>query len=94
MNNKIQNILISRGCPSHQAETIAHKIENLSAQLKPAMEEWLNNEAKPKMEVDGISTDYLTAHFNGMQYPAALLLLDWVIKDPQTAKKAIEKGIR
>lgn len=90
----IKDILLSRGCPVNQIETISHKIANLSAQLKPAITTWLENESIPVVEIDGYSTDDLMSRFKGMQYPAAILLLDWLLKDPQTAKEAINRGIR
>lgn len=92
--DSIKEILLSRGCPANQVETIARKIDNLSDGLKPAMNEWLENESMPLAEVEGYTTASLMKQFNGMQYPAALFLLDWLLKDPQTAKQAIEKGIR
>lgn len=92
--NNIKDILLSRGCPANQVETIAQKIENLSDRLKPAMNQWLENASMPLAEVDGYTTAALMERFKGMQYPAALFLLDWLIKDPQTATKAINKGIR
>lgn len=90
----IREILLSRGCPANQVDTIAHKIENLSSQLKPAMNEWVKNESMPVVGVDGYSTASLMEKFKDMQYPAAILLLDWLLKDPETAKQAINKGIR
>lgn len=90
----IKGILLSRGCPAQQVDTIARKIETLSDQLKPAMNKWLENESMPVVEVDGYTTTCLMERFKGMQYPAALLLLDWLLKDPETAKQAINKGIR
>lgn len=90
----VNNILLSRGCPVNQVEAVVKKIENLSDRLKPAMDEWLKNESMPLAEVDGYSTSSLMERFTGMQYPAALFLLDWLIKDPETAQKTINKGIR
>lgn len=90
----IKDILLSRGCPPNQVETIARKIESLSPQLIPAINEWLEDESKPLVEIDGYSTDSLMFRFKGMQYPAAILLLDWLLKDPKTAKQAISKGIK
>ena len=92
--NTIQEILLQRGCPAHQEDDIALKIERLSEQLRPAMQQWLDTESPPTVEVDGITTDSLMARFAGMHYPAAVLLLDWLIKDPKTARKAIAKGLR
>lgn len=90
----IKEILLSRGCPAQQVDTIATKIDNLSVQLKPAISEWLENESMPIVEVGDYTTASLMEKFKGMQYPATILLLDWLIKDPQTAKKAINNGIR
>lgn len=90
----IREILLSRGCPAQQINTIAQKIENLSPRLKPAMNKWLESKSMPVVEVEGYSTASLMEKFKGMQYPAALLLLSWLLEDPETAKQAINKGIR
>lgn len=90
----IKEILLSRGCPANQVDTITAKIEKLSSQLKPAINEWLEHELMPVVDVDGYTTASLMEKFKGLQYPAAILLLDWLLKDPETAKQAINKGIK
>lgn len=90
----IKEILLSRGCPAQQVDTITAKIEKLSPQLKPSMYEWLEHELMPVVDVDGYTTAAIMEKFKGMQYPAAILLLDWFLKDPETAKQAINKGMR
>lgn len=90
----IKEILLSRGCPAKQVDTIVQKIGKLSSQLMPAMNEWLEHESMPVVDVDGYTTASLMEKFKGMQYPAAILLLDWLLKDPETANQAINKGIK
>ena len=43
--------------------------------------------------VEGFSILEFMSLYN-MAYPAALLTIDWLIKDPQTATTAIKKGIK
>lgn len=89
----MKDILINRGFTEKQASRLAEELSNIDERLKTALEKWLK---------DGTETDFLAADFSiiglkqqyEMTYPAALLSIDWVLKDPDNAVKCIKKGLR
>ncbi len=87
-------ILIDRGYPENAARQVAEQIAALSGQFKIAVSEWLNSGKETEVASHGYSTRSLMGKFPGMTYPAALLTIDWLERDPAEAAKTIEKGIR
>ena len=66
---------------------------DISEKLTPILEEWLNDENCQKdYSIEGHSIQEFLE--DGMKYPAAVLTMDWLIKDPQVALKSLTKGIR
>lgn len=90
----IENILIERGYPENAATVVSRKLSNLSGQLRDAASSWLDSGSEPVVSSHGYSTKSLMERFPGMKYPAALLTIDWLERDPEKAKSIIEKGIR
>lgn len=90
----IKNILIERGYPENAATVVSQKLSNLSGQLSEAASSWLNSGSEPVVSSQGYSTKSLMERFPGMKYPAALLTIDWLERDPEKAKIAIERGLR
>lgn len=90
----IKNILIERGYPENAAIVVSQKLANLSGQLREAALSWLDSGSEPVVSSHDYSTKSLMERFRGMEYPAALLTVDWLERDPEKAKIAIEKGIR
>ncbi len=90
----IKKILIARGYPEGAASQVAPKLAKLSGNLKEAASAWLETGAEPEVSSNGYSTKSLMKRFSGMTYPAALLTIDWLEREPEKAKKAIEAGIR
>ncbi len=86
--------LVKRGYPIEAAEQTAVNLQKMAPELKEALDIWLTKFTMPIIEVEGYSTDGLMSRFKGMTYPAALLTLDWLIREPIKAKQIIEKGIR
>lgn len=91
---EIVNILIDRGYPENAAGIVADKLSNLSGQLKEAAQSWLKTSKEPVVTSNGYSTKTLMERHPGMTYPAALLTVDWLEREPEKAKTIIEKGIR
>lgn len=89
----IENILIQRGYGKEDAVMVASDLNSVNDCLKDAINKWL---------LDGTETDYKIAEYSildlknrfDMTYPAALLSIDWIIKEPEEAIACIEKGIR
>lgn len=90
----IKKILIERGYPEKAAETTASNIAKLSGEMKAAFQTWLNSSKETDLEAYGYTISGLMNRFKGMAYPAALLTIDWLKREPETAKKAIERGLR
>lgn len=90
----IKKILIERGYPENAAIQVAQKLTALSGNLIDAASAWLETEDEPEVASNGYSTKSLMERFPGMTYPAALLTIDWLEREPDKAKQIIEKGIR
>ena len=90
----IKSILIERGYPEKIAASTAVNLSKLTGRLADALKVWLDETKMPEMESHGYTTTSLMEKFRGMTYPAALLTIDWLERDPELAKQAIEKGIK
>lgn len=91
---EIKKILIERGYPERIAATTAANLSKLTGRFGDALKQWVQKGANTVMESHGYTTTSLMERFKGMTYPAALLTIDWLERDPKMAKQAIEKGIR
>lgn len=89
----MKEILINKGFTPKQAENLSHVLATVDSRLKNALDKWLQ---------DGIETDYSAEGYTimglkqqySMTYPAALLSIDWLLKDPENARVCINKGLR
>ncbi len=90
----IKKVLIDRGYPENTAIQVAQKLTTLSGNLIDAASAWLETEVELEVASNGYSTKSLMKRFPGMTYPAALLTIDWLEREPEKAKSVIEKGIR
>lgn len=84
--------LTEQGYQSKMAEMVARELMNVDNSLSMLVVKWLKDE-HADFESHGYSISGLMKDRN-MTYPAALLTIDWLIKDPIAAKKSLEKGIR
>ena len=76
-----------------QADGVANELSQIDSQLIPLLEKWIQDDTETDYAVEGFSILEFMSLYN-MAYPAALLTIDWLIKDPQTATTAIKKGIK
>ena len=94
MEELIHKTLLERGYDEKAARMVLPDLLGLSEPLKSLLKAWLENEKQ--------HSDYTVAGFSvsemqkerGMNYPAALLTIDWLIKEPENAKKSLTKGLR
>lgn len=94
MENQIKYILIDRGYNERNAKLVAHELTLLSAPLQPLLSQWLDNEQHMEnYEVEGYTITGLMQK-RGMTYPAALLTIDWLLKEPEEAKLSLSRGIK
>ena len=89
----IQDILIERGFPEKQAISVASDLQAIDPALQNGLQSWLADQTETDYLIEGFKLSDLKQKFD-MTYPAALLTMDWLIKDPELAKKSIQRGIR
>lgn len=83
-----------QGCSEKRAEILEKELQNLSEPLKPILQAWLDNGVEDDSTLySGYSLNSLKEAF-GMKFTGAILTLDWLLKDPVAAKKALKEGIR
>ncbi|MBR3454820.1 MAG: hypothetical protein IKH26_05825 [Bacteroidaceae bacterium] len=90
---QIEALLFSNGYTEKQAKTIANELLQIDTSLQPLLEKWMEKGTETDVEAEGFSLVELMKQFK-MTYPAALLTIDWLIKEPEIAVKAVRKGIK
>jgi len=95
MKKEWKDALMGRlGYQSHEADIVIRDLERLSPILRPILERWLTDGTESNSQVfHGHSIDSLRAG-SPMNFIAALLTLDWVVRDPDKATSVIRKGIK
>ena len=79
--------------PERQAILTAQELTELSDSLQPLLSSWIEKDEETDYSVQGFTLMGLKNMFE-MTYPAALLTIDWLIKDPIEAVNAITSGIK
>ena len=88
--NIIRNILINReGYNMARANVLARECLELSVELKPLLDAWLqDSNVKGDYKVDGWGLIDMMQK-RKMHYLAAMLDIDWLIKEPEVAKPVL-----
>lgn len=90
---EIYSNLIDRGFEQELAEHFSKKLSTVQKELEPCLLAWLNDNEEKDYEVDDFSISFFMEVFQ-LSYPAALATIDWLIREPEAAKKAIQQGIQ
>lgn len=90
---KIIAVLVSKGYPEKQAKMTAIDLLQIDASLQALLVQWIENGVETDVEAEGFSLVWLMKQYK-MMYPAALLTIDWLIKEPEIAVNAVRKGVR
>lgn len=90
---QIKDRLIQQGYTSMQVEKIASELQMIDCSLIEGLQLWLSGEEEKDYTIEGIKLSELKQKFK-MTYPAALLTMDWLIKEPERAIKSIGRGIK
>lgn len=91
MRELIKNRL---GCSEKEAEQITNDLQSISSELKEALNRWIDNEEiDDTVVIQEYTIRKLMADYD-MSFTGALLTIDWLLKDPEEAKKALAYGIR
>ena len=93
MKHKIYTALIENGYSEKSANLILEDLIHLSSPLDKYLMEWIDNGNCKDYVSDGFSVlDFQEKR--GMKYPAALLTMDWLIKEPERTKESLKRGLR
>ena len=79
------------GYPPHAAQAVAEKVVALTPIVRPAFEQWWTNGRLPTLAVADYSAERLMRE-HGMNPVAALLTLDWLVREPEKASASLRKG--
>ena len=90
---KIKEVLLERGYTDKQVNAVIYDLMIIDESLKEGFSLWLESEKETDYTIQGIALSELRNKF-GMTYPAALLTMDWLIKEPEKAIESINRGIR
>lgn len=87
----IIKVLMVHNYAQKQATLTAQELMDISECLKPLLVKWMEQNEESDYAAEGFTLLELKQKFD-MTYPAALLTIDWLIKEPILAKKAIATG--
>ncbi len=92
---RIKDIVMERqGSPEKRAEMIEKQLQEISVELRPILQEWLDTgKESDDTEYSGYSLNSLMRDYD-MMFTGAVLTLDWLIREPEAAKRALKEGIR
>ena len=91
---KIRKLLMIRfGYSEQEVCMLSDDLKHLEQALVPLLTKWVTEgSCSDAAEYSGYSIDSLRSQFD-MNFIAALLTLDWIIKDPEQALPALKSGI-
>ncbi|MCL2442383.1 MAG: hypothetical protein FWD13_02835 [Treponema sp.] len=78
-------------CRENQVDGVVEKISALAPHIAAAFEEWYNTGLIKEIEVEGYNIASLRAKKKNMNIIGAYLTLDWLYREPEIAKRALEK---
>lgn len=84
----ITETLLKRGYDEKSANLVAKDLQDLSHPLDKYLQQWIEDEIISDFKVDNYSVVGLMKE-RSMTYPAALLTMDWIIKEPDKALKSL-----
>lgn len=85
---------MERGYNAYSAQLVAEDLSKLSEPLSEHLINWLDDESYSKDFVaNGYSMSWLQSE-RQMNYPAALLTMDWLIREPEKAIESLKRKIK
>jgi hypothetical protein len=93
--NNVTKVLTEReGYTQKRAVLLANECQNISEELLPLFEKWLQDASvKEDFTVQGYSLLNMMQQ-REMHYLAALLDMDWLIKEPEKTKPVIDSFMK
>ena len=90
---RIKGILVEEQYPEFMIESTIDKIEKFTPAVKTVFKEWYSRNEEPDFSVNGFSFCDLVKKW-GMKPVGAFITLDWLLREPESAKNALTKGIK
>lgn len=91
--NVLLDLLKEEGYPAHMFDNTIEKIDKFQPDIAKVFLLWLKEGKTPCISVAGFSFSDLTGQY-GMKPVGAFITLDWLIRDPEKASKALKAGYR
>ena len=92
---QLKDLLMRRiSCSEEVAAGIIEDVGRMDSSLQGVWETWCQcEEVDDHLRVEGYTTADLMEQY-GLEFTGAILTMDWLLKDPKTAKEALAYGIR
>ncbi len=90
---QLKQKLIECGYPERFIDVVSKELLSISDALKPIVENWLTTGEEKDYSCDGYSLLEL-CNTKQLKYPAAVLTMDWIIKEPDVAIQTINRNKR
>ena len=90
---RIKEILVEEKYPEFMIEKTVDKVEAFSPVVAKAFCSWCERKEQINLVVEGFSFNDLISKW-GMNPVGAFITLDWLILEPEKAKKALNRGIK
>lgn len=81
------------GCPQNMIESTLIKVEKFQPEITRSFNDWLKTSNIPDLSIEGYSINDLIDKYK-MNPIGAFITLDWLLREPKQAIKALEKGIK
>lgn len=78
-------------CKESQVDSVVEKIIKLAPDIYDAFESWFNTGVVKEIEVEGYTVDSLLRKKKSMNIVGAYLTLDWLRREPEKAKFALNR---
>jgi hypothetical protein len=91
--NILLTLLKEENYPAHMLDKTIEKLEKLQPEILSAFTQWLSDGKTPSISIENFSFQDLTMKF-GMTPVGAFITLDWLVREPEKAKRSLERGIR
>lgn len=91
---EIQEILMQRGYSECEAKLVSNDLYDMKSQLIIHRDNWLDDKTYNADYVVGEYSINRLCNESDMNYPAALLTLDWLIKESEAALESLNRGIK
>jgi hypothetical protein len=88
--NLLERITTEFDYPLPRAESATKKLLDLQPQLKSEFEQWWHTGQLPTIEIEGYTVQRLMTE-REMNPIAAILALDWLIREPEFAKESFQR---